>query len=107
MDGIGVAAIIVAIGTSVAAIVTSVRAGRLVTNEVVPALADTHHMVRQIDAAVNGKAPGAAPMVDQVQDLHDQIPTPEVPEPHDALLPLVRMLVADMQDRQKRTGAHE
>lgn len=105
MDGIAIAAIIAAVGTSTAAIITSIRANRLVAKEVVPALAETHHMVTQIDAAVNGKAPGASPMVDQVQDLHDQIPTPEPAEPAvngGALLPLVRLLVADMQRRAEQ-----
>lgn len=55
----------------------------------------THAMVRQIDSAVNGKPPGDAPMVQQVQDLHDQIPPRE---PEEAVIPLLKKMSSDIAD---------
>lgn len=67
--------------------------------------------IRDIDHAVNGKPTGAQSMQSQVSDLHSDRPAPpHIPEEINgaALLPLVRLLVADMhQRRQEEVGRHD
>jgi hypothetical protein len=57
---------------------------------------DIHTMVKQVDAAVNGKPPGETTMVQQVQNLTDQAFPKVLPVDQDALLPLMRRLVEQM-----------
>jgi len=54
--------------------------------------------VSQIDAAVNGKAPGETTMVSQVQDIHDAMPTELTPPTPVAVLPLVQQIHAHLFD---------
>jgi len=105
VTGTDVAAIIGAIAllvTSIGGLIVSVRSSRRVAEVKVAVdenrltVNDTHAMVTQVDAAVNGKPPGATTMVSQVQDLHDET-FPRVDENGDALLPLVRRLVVQME----------
>lgn len=57
--------------------------------------------IRDIDHAVNGKPTGAQTMQSQISDLHNR---PELATPEEideaALLPLVKLLVADMRERR-------
>lgn len=64
--------------------------------------------LQDIDAAVNGKAPGEQSMVSQVDDLHKEIPpaVPAVPT-NGVLIALVRELVEDKRAREAARGAHE
>lgn len=59
--------------------------------------------VKQIDAAVNGKPPGETTMVKQVQDLTDKAFPPD-PGNGDAVLPLLRRLVADFAEHKEKHG---
>ena len=73
----------------------------LATPAVLVILARMNRKVTQIDHAVNGKAIGAQSMVSQVDDMHKGDFPPDDAINGAALLPLVRMLVADMQKRNQ------
>jgi len=62
-------------------------------------LKQVHRIAWQIDRAVNGKPPGASPMVSQVQRLYDQIPKPIEKEEVNgaAMLPLLRDVAITLQ----------
>ncbi len=81
-----VAALITAVGVLIAAM-----AGAYATVKSTRTIRATHTMVQQVDAAVNGKAPGESTMVSQVQDLHDAIP------PEEAVLPTLRRIEARLE----------
>ena len=85
----GIAAVITAAGVFIAAC-----AAAYVTVRTSRTVKETHAMVKQVDAAVNGKPPGATTMVAQIQQLHDDKFPP--PEETDALLPLLRKVAADV-----------
>jgi len=84
-----VAAFVVAI-----ALLITASSGAYAQIRSVRKVAETHGMVKQIDAAVNGKPPGATTMVSQVQDMHDRLP----PVTNgDAVLPMLRTILAKME----------
>ena len=57
-----------------------------------PIVRRTHEMVKQVDAAVNGKPPGSTTMVSQVQDMHDKtFPEPQ-PINGAAILPTLKRM---------------
>lgn len=87
----GIAALIAALGVFAVGIAATISMLRTSTR-----VKDTHHMVTQIDGAVNGKMPGETTMVSQVQDLHDHMPGDDhIPE---AVLPLLKQLVFDVKE---------
>lgn len=84
-------------------VLTTAMAGAFVLIYV--ALRGVKQKVNSIDHAVNGKDPGEATLVSQVDDLHKEIPIPVPDEVNGAaLLPLVKLLVADMKARQVEEG---
>lgn len=91
MDLVGFAAVITALGLlvgAVAAAYVTVRTSRSVKS--------IEAKVTQIDHAVNGKPSGAVPMVQQVEELHNEtFPDKATAEP-DAVLPLLRRVAADV-----------
>ena len=114
LTGTDVAAILGGLGillSSVGAFIVSLRSSKRVAEvkavvvENRQTTNDTHAMVQQVDAAVNGKPPGATTMVQQVQDLTNQaFPQPEFTN-GDALLPLVRRLVIQMESHIAKAEA--
>lgn len=88
----GLAALITAIAVLVAAI-----SGAYVSIRTTRTVKETHAKVAQIDAAVNGKRPGETTMVSQVQDLHDQLPAKQ-----EAILPMLKRLIADVDELKHR-----
>lgn len=87
IDLTGVGAVLGGVGTLIIA-AAALRAGKT---------------IKAIDTAVNGKPKGAQTIQSQVDDLHSDRPKPPEVTPEingDALLPLVRLLVADMNERR-------
>ena len=91
---IGVAAVIASVATLIGTILNSrglhqARGQREAT----------HQIVKQIDSAVNGKTVGEMPMVQQVQELHDEIPDKEPQETVFSMLEELRAEVHALKGR--------
>ena len=99
IDWTGVSLAIAATGTAVAVIINALKTGKIVKA--------TQEKVLEIDRAVNGKEAGAQSMVSQVDDMHKGDFPPITPEVINgaALLPLVRLLVEDMEERKRNTSS--
>lgn len=117
IDYAGIATVLTAVGVLVAAL-----AGAYVTVRSTKQIRETHETMKQVDAAVNGKPPGAQPMQSQVTDMHvgdvlrderevirddlQGIRDAGQVEYEDAVLPLLRRLVelTEAQNKEEDDG---